>query len=515
MFIFKISALFLMMANVVGWSTHWEFAADFEPFQLTESDDDSYEEDAHHFEVYRYTTFTDFCQRKGKDLNARAGDGSSMRNNVLAIDQLVKWFSTADYHAIEGKYVSLTNAIRNEWKGKTFTGANLNYLFFFEYIRASIGGQSSQDPDLMEQVYRYIQRDVDLGEGNKQDSRMKQLRHDMPIYMEAYGFNEYWGEVGDEITRQIEESEFEKQQEELQKLENTGKDKQLGHLVVVTDSMMRNAQIQKEIKELFETEYDFHKKIHLIQDVGFRKQETHYPPIKSLEADTKSEYDFAIASGARRLSITPAKEYSKTDQDCSILGEVSCKQATITKTFQIPRYTSPTLIKFYAPYQVAWTSLARQMDGTDDILNVTLLSTLLTKSPEHISGEEWAKEQTHITDIQTNILSRIDIYPEPWQGFRDKSITGFPVTDDREETEKQVRNAMQNAAHMARSRFPPEETIIMVSGGMQPIKEKLEGVRKQITDQGIKLPLTVITIDPQERPALKSEYDDNPNAHWI
>ncbi|MDR0640737.1 MAG: hypothetical protein LBF65_03375 [Holosporales bacterium] len=95
MFISKIAALFLMMANVVGWSTGREFAADFEPFQLHESDDDPDEDDAPNSAEGRTTTYEEHCRREGKNLNARAGDGTLMRDNVLAIDQLIHWFSTA------------------------------------------------------------------------------------------------------------------------------------------------------------------------------------------------------------------------------------------------------------------------------------------------------------------------------------------------------------------------------------------------------------------------------------
>ncbi|MDR0640781.1 MAG: hypothetical protein LBF65_03600, partial [Holosporales bacterium] len=514
MFIFKIAALFLMMANVVGWSTHWEFAADFEPFQLTESDDDSYEGGAPNSAEGGTTTYEEHCRREGKDLNARAGDGTLMRNNILAIDQLIHWFLTARQYEIDRKYVQLTNAIRNEWKGKTFTGANLNYFFFFEYIRASIGGQSSQDADFMERVYRHIQRDLDLGEETKQYSRMKQLRHDIPIYMEAYGFNEYWGEVWDKITTHMERSELEKQQEELQKLKKTGKVKQLSHLVVVTDSMMRNTKIQKEIKEQFEISYS-DKELFWIQNAGLLKHESPTQLIKSLPAVTKSVYDFAITTGTRFLKLIPASVYSRVTQDCGTLGWLNYNHTEILKEYQNPRHDSSTTITFFAPYQVALTDLGREIDGTEDILCVNTISLLPIESPEYIYGEEAQQGYRHAQSFEPNIYSYIKVRPDRMAHTGPDIITGITVTGDQEETEKQVEEAMKIAIDQNSRGGPPQETIILVSGRMKAIQAKLERMRKQITDQGIKLPLTVITIDPQERPALKSEYDDNPNAHWI
>jgi hypothetical protein len=69
----------------------------------------------------------------------------------------------------------------------------------------------------LEEIYKYIQWDLDLGEETKQKSRMEQLRHDIPIYMEAYRFKDYWRSIEGEIQRQFEITEQKKREEAMKK----------------------------------------------------------------------------------------------------------------------------------------------------------------------------------------------------------------------------------------------------------------------------------------------------------
>ncbi|MDR0640736.1 MAG: hypothetical protein LBF65_03370 [Holosporales bacterium] len=150
--------------------------------------------------------------------------------------------------------------------------------------------------------------------------------------------------------------------------------------------MMRNQQIKKDIKEQFESSSSYGE-FFLIQDAGFREPRTPYPPMQYLGEDTQSAYDFAVATGAGRMDIIPAAVYSRITQACSTLGEVNDYLSKITKTFQNVESDKPTKVTFYQPYQVAWMSLAIDVDGTEDILQVYQLTSQTTPAPQKILGK--------------------------------------------------------------------------------------------------------------------------------
>ncbi|MDR0640735.1 MAG: hypothetical protein LBF65_03365 [Holosporales bacterium] len=120
-----------------------------------------------------------------------------------------------------------------------------------------------------------------------------------------------------------------------------------------------------------------------------------------------------------------------------------------------------------------------------------------------------------IYEKEPNVHSYISLYPERSRQTGQIIVVGITGSDEQDGIEGQIQQATQAVITRDWEGNLPEEAIIMVSGGWDPIKDRIEGWRKHLQDKGIKLPLTVITIDPQERQALERECKGNTRVRQI
>ncbi|MDR0640317.1 MAG: hypothetical protein LBF65_01080 [Holosporales bacterium] len=197
MIIFKIATLFIMFINAMGWSS------DSDPFASRSSGYNPYLTNPSQPPYQgKRKTFKQWVLEKGKlgNLGETSADGMLIIHSLENIDDIINWYETANEDQITVQNRLIRRAFALEQVYQPCSAANMNYAFIYRYITTS--SQPSKYMKILNEYNGCVPQCINSGLLKKRTERKKTLAHDIPIYMENYGFREYWREVGKEIDEQ-------------------------------------------------------------------------------------------------------------------------------------------------------------------------------------------------------------------------------------------------------------------------------------------------------------------------
>ncbi|MDR0640318.1 MAG: hypothetical protein LBF65_01085 [Holosporales bacterium] len=300
--------------------------------------------------------------------------------------------------------------------------------------------------------------------------------------------------------------------------------------------MLSNEKLRNEIKQSFEVQATHSKKLFLLQDQDLANpNDTPTQKIIALLKDTRAAYNFATDTGARDLFIVPTLSSLVVDESCSplvrvcdvirrrlTLNDVIHRRLAVCEPVGLPgtkksekskeiiisaskNYSPDHKLSFPHPITAIWHIIQQELLDEGHILNILMLTQRqLTQAAAF-----------HNSNIKTRRNVPIGIYHSPWTTLHEFNATYWPYHDNLfmgytlaaslKSPGKQARKISKDVARFTQYRTGPQEIILLVTGNSESGHEIASRISLDRETAKNKIPITIITTDPEELPKLDEE----------
>ncbi|MDR0640174.1 MAG: hypothetical protein LBF65_00330 [Holosporales bacterium] len=488
MFILKIAALFMFLARVAGWSSDSDSRTDEYSDYYS---DDEYSDSSDVSPYSQRPQDSKFSGCPGLNPDARIPDGMKVGDILTNLNQLVCWFRKATSDQIWLRREELRMAFATERTGRFLTGAEVNYAYFFEYFASGKSVENAHGyEELLLTPSSGIQSLLRRGLLSKLEERLEQLRHDIPIYMETWGFADYWQEVGRNIAERKERAAAAKQWRRERKAIQMGGQAKLGDLAVVTSSAMENPEMISKTRKRFMLRSPEDRVVTVIQD---QDPTAHDWSIRALA--------FATAIGSTELVIIPNYDSVSSSRGSRFLYP----QDSQNTTAQIPTISAESFFLSMIDAQreaAPWFGIP---DRLRHVLRVALLTqqagiTYISRDEDSPPYDDEDSPPYDITEWLNPVPWIQNSLPQTVKVVGTKLLIGLTVSPNGEEMEEAFKR-LSDAITTDMSTLTNIDAIyLLASGAYQPIRSSVESFHEAViqTYPEKKIATTVITTVPKE-----------------